>query len=212
MFYLPRFLNPPAWAHDETAQAGRSISPSWSPWTPVGPAGVADPTDSTGSGSSHGASTAEVVRRSRLRAPLRRRRRSARSKKASASAPSLATRASRRRETRAARRRAVRWPRPAPEPTSRARSGRTRRPGARWCCRSIRSPTPRASGDRFVLLSGGRVRGEGTFDELSGRWRAAHGAPAADLGRGLPCAHVAGRRHEGRTRHAEKLSANLRNR
>jgi ABC-2 type transport system ATP-binding protein len=34
--------------------------------------------------------------------------------------------------------------------------------------------------DRFVLLSGGRVRGEGTFDELS-EVAAAHGAPAADL-------------------------------
>ena len=34
--------------------------------------------------------------------------------------------------------------------------------------------------DRFVLLSGGRVRGEGTFDELSDV-AAAHGAPAADL-------------------------------
>jgi ABC-2 type transport system ATP-binding protein len=34
--------------------------------------------------------------------------------------------------------------------------------------------------DRFVLLSGGRVRGEGTFDELS-EVAAAHGAPAVDL-------------------------------
>ena len=34
--------------------------------------------------------------------------------------------------------------------------------------------------DRFVLLSGGRVRGEGTFVELS-QVAAAHGAPAADL-------------------------------
>jgi len=34
--------------------------------------------------------------------------------------------------------------------------------------------------DRFVLLSGGRVRGEGTFDELS-EVATAHGAPAADL-------------------------------
>ena len=34
--------------------------------------------------------------------------------------------------------------------------------------------------DRFVLLSGGRVRGEGTFAELS-EVAAAHGAPAADL-------------------------------
>ena len=34
--------------------------------------------------------------------------------------------------------------------------------------------------DRFVLLSGGRVRGEGTFDELSAV-AAAHGVPSADL-------------------------------
>ena len=34
--------------------------------------------------------------------------------------------------------------------------------------------------DRFVLLSGGRVRGEGTFDELSAV-AAARGAPCADL-------------------------------
>lgn len=34
--------------------------------------------------------------------------------------------------------------------------------------------------DRFVLLSGGRVRGEGTLDELSDA-AAAHGPPAADL-------------------------------
>ncbi len=34
--------------------------------------------------------------------------------------------------------------------------------------------------DRFVLLSGGRVRGEGTFDELSAA-AASHGAPSADL-------------------------------
>jgi ABC-2 type transport system ATP-binding protein len=34
--------------------------------------------------------------------------------------------------------------------------------------------------DRFVLLSGGRVRGEGTFAELCGV-AAAHGAPANDL-------------------------------
>jgi ABC-2 type transport system ATP-binding protein len=34
--------------------------------------------------------------------------------------------------------------------------------------------------DRFVLLSGGRVRGEGTFDELSAM-AAAHGVPSADL-------------------------------
>jgi len=34
--------------------------------------------------------------------------------------------------------------------------------------------------DRFVLLSGGRVRGEGTFEELS-EVAAGHGAPAADL-------------------------------
>ena len=34
--------------------------------------------------------------------------------------------------------------------------------------------------DRFVLLSGGRVRGEGTFEELSAV-ASAHGTPAADL-------------------------------
>ncbi len=34
--------------------------------------------------------------------------------------------------------------------------------------------------DRFVLLSGGRVRGEGTLDELSAV-SAAHGVPSADL-------------------------------
>ena len=49
--------------------------------------------------------------------------------------------------------------------------------------------------DRFVLLSGGRVRGEGTLDELSRRGRAdapraCSGARAWRLGRGLPCPHV----------------------
>ena len=46
-------------------------------------------------------------------------------------------------------------------------AGRTPRAGARCSCRFIRSRDAARVCDRFVLLSGGRVCGEGTLDELA---------------------------------------------
>ena len=45
----------------------------------------------------------------------------------------------------------------------------TRRRAGPCSSRFIRSPTRNAVCDRFVLLSAGRVRGEGTLDELTAR-------------------------------------------
>jgi ABC-type multidrug transport system ATPase subunit len=62
-----------------------------------------------------------------------------------------------------------------------ARTLRAHASGGRTLVLSIHQITDAARVcDRFVLLSGGRVRGEGTFAELS-EVAAAHGAPAADL-------------------------------
>ncbi len=44
--------------------------------------------------------------------------------------------------------------------------------------------------DRFVLLSNGRVCGEGTFQELTAVAEARSGERPANLERGIPCAHV----------------------
>ena len=56
-------------------------------------------------------------------------------------------------------------------------------PGGRCSCRFIRSGTRARVCDRFVLLSGGRARGEGTIQELSALAASRTGspAPAGDL-------------------------------
>ena len=73
----------------------------------------------------------------------------------------------------------------------RGASRRTPRPGARCSCRSTRSPMPRASATGSCCSSGGRVRGEGTIDELAGCCRArGRRRRAAGPRGGRPCPHV----------------------
>ena len=94
----------------------------------------------------------------------------------------------------AARRRAVRRPRSAPDAARSPRRSARTPPAGRTLFLSIHQITDAARVcDRFVLLSGGRVRGEGTLDELSalrGGAAAATAAGTGDLEEVLPCPHV----------------------